>query len=85
MKIEGAESLEIGDIFAVRNVSDTLFSKKIEIEKLRSKEEVDIMLQYANDNREDSFWKGVYYALFWVMGLVDTVKEFERLVGKYRR
>jgi len=75
MKIVGAESLEVGDIFVVREVSDTLFSKKIEIEKLRSEEEVNEMIRYAHGNLKKPFWRGVKYALLWVMRVMEVVKK----------
>ena len=77
MKIVGVESLEVGDIFVVRNVSNTLFSNKIEIEKLRSEEEVDEMIRYAHENLGKLFWSGVKYVLFWMMGTIEKreVKE----------
>jgi len=77
MKIVGVESLEVGDIFIVREVNNTLFSKKIEIEKLRSEEEVDEMIRYAHENLKKPFWRGVKYALLWVMGTIEKreVKE----------
>jgi len=77
MKIVGAESLEVGDIFIVREVNNTLFSKKIEIEKLRSEGEIDEMIQYAHENLGKSFWRGVKYALFWMIRTIEKreVKE----------
>ncbi|MCW3128574.1 MAG: hypothetical protein N2V75_00485 [Methanophagales archaeon] len=71
MKIVGTESLEVGDIFVVREVNDTLFSKKIKIERLRSEEEINGMLRYAHANMKKSFWRGVKHALFWLMRVTE--------------
>ncbi|MCD6127469.1 MAG: hypothetical protein J7J91_10045 [Deltaproteobacteria bacterium] len=71
MKIVGTESLKVGDIFVVREVNDTLFSKKIKIERLRSEEEINGMLRYAHANMKKSFWRGVKHALFWVTKVIE--------------
>ena len=73
MKILGMESLEPGDICVVEEVKISLFSRKvkIKIKRLKSEKEIDEMIQYAHENMENSYWRGVKHALFWAMGIIE--------------
>ena len=71
MKVVIMEPLEDGDVFVVRRVGSFLFSTRIEVEKLRSEDEINEMIRYAHKNLEKPFWRGVKYALFWVTRVIE--------------
>ncbi|MHA1285801.1 MAG: hypothetical protein ACTSPB_00230 [Candidatus Thorarchaeota archaeon] len=45
----------------------------------KTKEERDKMSEYAHEQHDSDFWKGVKYALFWVQGSIsdDVLKRSE--------
>ena len=77
MKIVGMKSPEVGDIFVVRKVRNYLFSKRIEIEKLRSGKEVSDFAELVSEMEEHAdgdkriFWRGIKNGLIWMMGTIE--------------
>jgi len=44
---------------------------------MRSEKEIEEMCEYAHERQQSEFWKGVKYALFWVLGAIDKIREEE--------
>ena len=44
---------------------------------MRGVKEIEEMCEYAHERQQSEFWKGVKYALFWVLGAIDKIREEE--------
>ena len=55
--------IKAGDIFIVEEITDEGMVAK----ELRSKNEVDNMIQFTEKNKDIQFWKGVKYGLLWLL------------------
>jgi len=61
--------MKAGDIFIVEEITDEGMVAK----ELRSEDEVNNMIQFAERNEDNQFWKGIKFGLLWLLrkGVID--------------
>ena len=68
--------IKAGDIFIVEEMTDEGMVAK----ELRSEDEVNDMIQFAERNGDNQFWKGIKFGLLWLLrkGVIDYKEYYRR-------